>query len=309
VLTQFRQIGVPDARTTNAEVRQQLRRAQQRTESVLNRPQLPRPSVLLNVLKALRRAVQTAYSLLPLQRLKQLEQQLDTLQDDVDRGAYFGFCPTTLGTHQTLRQFYSDLTGLLVDLTEPWRPRKQETDSVLQSFMEKAAQRGWKVPATQHTATENQDGFVQSIDYVRKISIPPQQLLPSHTDFGVTTGSIVLMTEQSIPESTLNNWAQQQQDVYIVFGHYVVLPNVRLLGVLPHLATTGGSNGNATVDIERFVSISELLQDREGPILNDLIRYPRRICHHYYCPLVGVAGQDRRYFQTWDLLTQQRRST
>lgn len=302
---QFRQIGVPDARVTNAEVRQHLRRAQQRTESLLNRPQLPRPFALLNALKALRRAVQAAYSSLPLQRLTQLRQQLDALYDAVDRGAYFGFHPDALGAHKTLRRFYGDLTGLLVDLTEPPRSRRDpDADSVMQRFLERAQQRGWKVPAVQRIAIEEQDGFVQSIDYLRKVSILPQQLLQENTDFGITTGSIVLMTEQPIPEATLNSWTNHQE-VYIVFGHYVVLPNIRLLGLLPHLATIGGSNGNAAIDVNRFVSISELLREQEGATTDNLIRYPRRIRHHYYCPLVDVAGQDRRYFRVWDVLTQQ----
>jgi len=301
VAIQFRQIGVPDARTTNAEVRQCLRRAQQRTESLLNRPTLPRPPTLLNSLEALRRAITVAYASLPLQRLVQMRQRLEDLHDDVDRGVYFGVVPDTVLTTKILRQFYSDLTGLLVDLTEPLRPRKEQEDNpILKRFLEHAAKRGWKVPELQQSAAEEQDGFVQSCSYLRKISVTPQHLLAPDTDFGITTGSIVLMTEHPIPESTLSSWANERE-VYIVFGHYVVLPQVQLLGVLPHLALRAESD----VNIDRFVSISDLIQEKQGSASESLIRYPRRLQHHYYCPLVDVAGSDRRYFRTWDLLIQQ----
>ena len=302
---QFRQIGVPDGRQTNAEVRQLLRRARQRTEALLNRPVLPGHSALLTALTTLQRTIQAAYTALPLQRLNQMQQRLNQLHDDVDRGAYFGFHPSTLGVDQTLRQFYSDVTGLIVDLTTPLRPRRDpEADGVLKKFLERAAERGWRVPETQPRAVEQQDGFAQSVDYLRKIAVQPQTLLPLDTEFGITTGSIVLMTEHPIPESTLASWANHQ-DVYVVFGHYVVLPNIRLLGVTPPLVLTNGSNGTAIVNISRFELISELVQDDTEPITDKLIRYPRRVQHHYYCPLVSVNGTDRRYFKTWDLLVQQ----
>jgi len=300
VAVQFRQIGVPDARTTNTEVRQQLRCAQQRTESLLNRPQLPRPPTLLSALSALQRAIQAAYVSLPLQRLVQMQQRLEDLHDDVDRGVYFDTVPDVATTIKTLRRFYSDLTGLLVDLAEPRQPsRSQEDNPVLDQFLKHAQQRGWRVPDQQRPAATEQDGFVQSVSYLQKIAVAPQNLLAPGTEFGVTTGSIVLMTEHPIPESTLNSWADERE-VYIVFGHYVVLPQVQLLGVLPHLAIWSEDD----ININRFVSIAKSVQTAAAKPKN-LIQYPRRVRHHYYCPLINIAATDQRYFRTWDLLVQQ----
>ncbi len=296
---QFRQIGVPDARKTNAGVRQQLRRAQQRTESLLNRPQLPRPAALLATLQLLQKTLMKAYAALPLQRLTQMHQHLDELRDDVDRSAYFGVAPDPATTTKTLRRFYSDVTGLMVNLQEPKTQREPEPDQLLGKFLETAEQRGWKVPASKQPQQVTRDGFVQSADYVRKIAVPAQNLLAPDQDFGTTEGAIVLSTEHQIPESTLKLWADHQ-DVYIVFGRYVVLPKVQLLGMLPHLVLR-----DQRVNLKKFDSASELLQRRGSPPSSGLLHYPRRVQHHYYCPMVDVAGVDRHYFQTWDLLVQQ----
>ena len=296
---QFRQIGVPDQRKTTAGVLQQLKRAQQRTETLLNRPQFPRPPVLLATLKSLQKIIMQAYAALPLQRLTQMHQRLDELRDDVDRSAYFGMVTDPAITAKILRRFYSDVTGLMVNLQEPKQVREPEPDQLLDKFLKTAEQRGWKVPPTKQPRRVKQDGFVQSVDYLHKIAVTPHDLLDPEQSVGTTEGAIVLMTEHRIPESTLKLWADQR-DVYIVFGHYVVLPKVQLFGMLPHLVLA-----DQRVNLKKFTSATEMLwRDPDSPQLSSLIHYPRRVQHHYYCPVVNVAGQDRHYFKTWDLLIQ-----
>lgn len=301
MVAQFRQIGVLSPNTANAEVRQQLRRAQQRTEALLNRPSLPRLPTLLNALVQLQKTIQDAYAVLPLQRLQQISQWLDQAHDTLEHGAFFGAVVNAPDLNQLLRRIYRDVTKLIVSLTvTPRKEQDPESDVVLKKFWERAAEHGWKVPDQQQPPTDQQDGFCQSVHYLQKVSVTPQALLPPDVDFGITTGSIVLTTEHQIPESTLTAWSNRR-DVYIVFGQYIVLPEIKLLGMLPHLAT----GRSQQVDIRRFESISALVQDQDGPVTENLIRYPRRVRHHYYCPLVDVHGTDRRYFKSWDLLIKQ----
>lgn len=300
MVAQFRQVGIPDARTTSAEVRRQLRRAQQRAEAVLNRPKFPRPAALLATITSLQQAVQTAYSLLPLHRLSSLKTKLSRLYDEIDRGAYFGFRPEALGADKDFRQIYSELTGILVDISSPFQSKQEpEPDPEFDSFLQKASRRGWKVPDKRHAVDSVNDGFAQSSSYLQKISIPTESLLSAEVDYGTLTGSIILLTDRQIPESTLRNWTSLSA-VYIVFGCYVVLPHIKLMGVSPRIALQE-ADGKATLKLSNIISIANKLPEEDAA---SLIRYPRRVQQHYYCPLFSVAGQDKRYFKTWDLLVQ-----
>lgn len=292
---QFRQVGVPDSNTTIATVRQYLRTAQARIESLLNRPRFPRPPTLLKSLQLLRGILQAAYDVLPLRRLEHLCGRLQLLHNQVDDGAFLGYHQED-SSYKTLRNIYSDVTGLLVELSDtPKTKNDLEQDSLLRRFLDTAQKRGWKVAEPKPEDEDQSDGFIQSIRYLNQISIPSNELLSTNTDFGITTGAIVLAPDQSIPETTLRRWAKQQ-DVYLVFGQYIVLPQVQLLGVSPNLVTTEDD----IISLNRFVSISNLLNKDQN---EQLIRFPKRVQHHYYCPIVNVSAYDRQHFRSWDVLT------
>ena len=304
-VAQFRQIGVPDTRKTNSEVRQLLKRAQRRTETVLNRPTLPHPHTLLTSIGVLRDTVQQAYDHLPLQRFTLLQQHLEDLQDNVERAAHFSWNLNGDIT-QALRHVYRTVSVLLQDLS----PRKQpklddDTKNSLQKFLTTAAERGWRVQEQSTDSGTAIDGFGQSINYIFKMSVDPDNLLPASLDFGVTEASILLLNETPIPETVLLEWTKPPYnlDVYVVFGNYVVLSHCGFLGLRPHLALLSKEDDETGVDIKRFASVADYLDDQGTADARLLIQSPRRILHHYYCPMLNVQDNHRQYFRTWDLLT------
>lgn len=304
MVSQFRQIGVPDARRTNSEIRNYLRRIQQRVESLLNRTRLPRPATLLRVIDTLHETSSAAYRKLPLQRLKQLSGNLEALRDDVECRAFLSQQDDL--TYRQLQRVYSDVTGLLVDLTETKPKKNREDDEIIKKFFEKAAERGWRVPdAADLGAQEEHDGFFRSWQYINKVAVDHDNLLDPDTDFGITEGAIILRTEQPIPEATLTRWAQHplDQDVYVVFGQYVVLTHCRFLGLRSDLALV---DDGPTVDLNQFISISAAIGNGTS---RHLIGSPRRIKQHYYCPVINIAAADRKYFKTWDLLLKEQNDT
>ena len=301
---QFRQIGVPDARQTNSEVRQLLKRAQRRTETVLNRPNLPRPHSLLSALGVLRDAIQQAYGHLPLQRFTLLQQHLEELQDDVERAVHFRWNLNGDAT-QALRHFYRTVSMLLQELSPQKQPRvDDETKAGLQKFLTTAAERGWRVQEQREVETIEVDGFKQSINYICKMSVSPDHLLTPDTDFGVTEASILLLHDTPIPEAVLLEWTKPPYnlDVYIVFGNYVVLSRCGFLGLRPHLALATGDE-NLGINISQFATVADYLDEQGTATARNLIQSPRRVAHHYYCPVLNVQDAHRQYFRTWDLLT------
>jgi len=57
------------------------------------------------------------------------------------------------------------------------------------------------------------------------------------------------------------------------------------------------------VNINRFITIADYLDEQGVADARHLIRSPRRVCHHYYCPMLNIQDSHRQYFRTWDLLT------
>lgn len=304
-LAQFRQIGVPDSRQTNAEVKQCLRRAQRRTETLLNRSTLPQAPTLLGTLSTLQQLTKQAYESLPMRKLSMLTDQMSELHDAVERDSFFGIQPNG-NSAQALRQFYKDLTQILSQMRAPAPAKRTEPDESKQKikkFLEQAADRGWKVrDDLDDEPRDDVDGFTQSLSYVRKVSTTKDQLLPNEDDMGVVENtSIILIPDRSVPDSVLLSWTQppHDMDVYVVFGRYIVLNKCACMGVKPFLALTMPEK---KPDPKRFQLVANYLDDQGALNRKDLIQHPKRVRNHYYCPLLNIPNSHHTYFRSWDLL-------
>lgn len=307
--SQFRQVGATNARQTNAAVSRWLRRAQRRTETILNRASLPPLTTLLNALQGLQEALQQAHTYLPASPdIARLLMVVEELHSTVEHSSFFGSQPTRT-VHHTLRGFYRDLEMLLRSLGRPGTRNQRDSEIELRfhAFLETAAQRGWKVPEALPTQPVQEDGIAQSCDYVHAISKPPENILQPHTEIGLTAAPILLLNEQPIPEQVLIEWTQPpfSLDVFIVFGYYVVVPNCQFLGVRPQLARIEGNDGQSGININSFVDAAHRLDVEGKTNSRNLIRYPRRVQHHYYCPVLDLNPRYRHYFSRWDMLIQQ----
>jgi len=298
--TQFRQVGVPDARRVATEVRRHLRHVQRRTGALLNRQRLPRPKTLLRTLDSLEEAIGKAYDRLQLRRIAMLREQLIQLSLAVQQNV--GLDPEHQDTTQTLRQIYRDSSVLLHELQSPRRRKTEETEQQYQAFLHAASARGWRVPESKPTTQPEADGVEQSCRYIQRVGIAPDKLLNPADQYGLVSCALLLLNDPPIPESTLVRWTREPYnlDVYVVFGHYIVLPRAKVLGVHPDLAVYTGGEGIEAVNINRFAWAAEAVNN--GVTRYDLIRYPQRVQHHYYCPMLGMDPQDRRYFRKWAVL-------
>lgn len=306
-IAQFRQIGVPDSRQTNSEVKLVLRRAQQRTETLLNRPRLPPASSLLTTLSTLQRLTQQAYASLPLRRLSLLTEQLEDLHENVERHSILGASPNG-DSSSALRRFHRDLTRILSQIQAPVSTKKEKPDKEAQhkikQFLEKAAERGWKVrdDVTDEPADEV-DGFAQSLSYVQKIASSKEELLDRDSDMGVVTDApLLLLPDQIIPHSVLLSWTQPplSADVYVIFGRYIVINQCIFMGVTPSLALT--EPDDLVPNPRRLQLVANYLDDQGSVDRRNLIQHPKRIGSHYYCPVLSVPSGHHKYFRSWDMI-------
>lgn len=305
-LAQFRQIGVPDSRQTNAEVKRCLKRAQRRTETLLNRSTLPQASSLLGTLSTLQQLTKQAYESLPMRRLSLLSDKMSELYDSVERDSFFGVRPNG-NSAVALRQFHRELTQVLNQMRAPAQPKRQAPDDKakqkIKKFLEQAADRGWKVRDEEDVEYKDEmDGFTQSLSYVKKVSTAKDCLLPIESDIGVIHGaSLILIPDRSIPDSVLLSWTQPplELDVYVVFGRYIVISRCACMGVKPFLALT---MPDKKPDPKRFMLVANYLDGQGVLDRKHLIQHPKRVRNHYYCPLLGIPSSHHTYFRSWDLL-------
>jgi len=292
-MRQFRQSGTPDLKRTNALVRQHIKKAQKRAETLLNRT--PRTPTLLSSLEAAREAIDQAYGLMPLHRLTMVSASLEEVYDRVETNAMFGHRSNGDVT-VAIQRIYRDLSVILNDLGR--KPKKKQDTSEIDKFLEKMEGRGWKVSKKDDTEGHDFDGFDRSIRHLRKVAINRDNLLDDE-DFGFIRAPVVLAHNKPIPETTLVDWTQQPfgMDVHIVFGSYVVLNDIMFLGVRPELVTDEDNKGRLRIRTHKFVDIANEVDADAG---SHVVRRPNRIHNHYYCPIFSPRYQ--KYFRSWNIV-------
>ena len=266
----FRKIGFPNTRTILL-----LRRARHSIENSL-------PGISQKALDRVARDIEAAYGALPLQRLATAVSTVKKLSPRQDAAA---------------RQLHHDLGAVLQDLSSRPKPTRAEPEEAFQTFLKQAANRGWRVQDVEEKI-KPQDGFTESVDYIKSIALPFKSFLQQDDDFGIVQAPILLLQGSRVPKNILLDWTKppESRQVYVVFGRYIVVSPMQFLGIRAPLVTMQNGNG-IWLDEDKFEDVAQILG-----VTQDVIYAPQRILHHYYCPIMTIPNQPtRRFMLGWDI--------
>ncbi len=303
---QFRQVGVPDPGKTRTALLHLVRRAQRRTETLLNRRSLPRAAPLLVRLGAIQEYVRDANALVPTERLAWADTRLEQLCCDTTRDAAEGNRSNGAVT-SGLVDVYRALTRILAeaDKRRVAKSSGTETDQDLRRFFKAASARGWRVSAQRakeeaSPLVPDRDGFDRSVSFIDEVSVGADTLLPQTENFGLIRAPILLL--RRAPEHVMYRWTQPPMDytVYVVFGHYALIVDALFVGVNSRLLWVGDPK-QISLDTAKFYDVVSFMAKGADLPRDGLIMAPRPIAGHHYCPVLSVAAEHLRYFTEWDI--------
>ena len=198
---------------------------------------------------------------------------------------------------------------------QPTAPKENEPNpSLLEDFFAKAEKdKGWKiqrgpVPKEKDPAACGDDPFGIGCQIVSDLSLPYNMLLPDDVEVGLVSFSIILLEAYRLPQTVLRECGNMSP-LHKIFGSYVVLQNVTLMGIHQDLMRVVGK-GKEQIDESRFRNLIPYLS-RNYPETTDVLaktfpsgptRYARR---HYYSPLLPRQLINSHQFSlgNWSFLT------
>ncbi len=168
---------------------------------------------------------------------------------------------------------------------------------LLEEFFTKAETNlGWKVqrgstsPKEKDTNLEG-DPFSVGCCIVDELSLPYDTLLPNDVEVGLVSFSILLLEAYRLSKTVLRECGQMSP-LHKVFGTYVILQNVTLMGIHRDLMRVI-KGGKEVIDDERFRYLIPYL-GRNYPETEKVLAQtfpsgpPRFARHHYYSPLLPL---------------------
>lgn len=233
--------------------------------------------------------------------LSMLQRRLDELQD------------TLLKTHTALIPYAQVATVA----TLPPAPvitqarvaqRKQELEErtaqhELAPFLEQLRSKGWKTQEQREPEAltplfglqeEDYDGFERGAQLIHQVQRPINELLPDDEILGIVKFPVIALNTKHLPESLIHRCTDPRigYSVYMVFGGYMIVDNMCLLGIHKSLMWVQGENG-VELDLDKFQYLMPYIQQHYPQWTESLtLMYPvqpaRVISSHCYCPLLPM---------------------
>lgn len=167
----------------------------------------------------------------------------------------------------------------------------RESDGMLEKFFERAKGKGWRIQEVRKSQTaEVDDPFGEGCYLLNDISVPYQNLLDNDVEVGLTPFPIVLLEAYRLSDTVFRE-CERVTPLHKVFGHYVVLQQVMLMGVHRDLIQIADGKKGSKIDTGRFRHLLPYLR-RNFPGADDILDRslpsgPARFArYHYYTPLL-----------------------
>jgi hypothetical protein len=181
---------------------------------------------------------------------------------------------------------------------------------MLERFFERAKGKGWRIQEARKSLThpEVDDPFGEGCYLLNDISVPYQKLLDDEVAVGLAPFPIVLLEAYRLPATVMRECARVTP-LHKVFGHYVVLQQVHLMGVHRDLIQVADGK-KSKVDTGRFRHLLPYLRRNfpgaDAILDRSLPSGPARFArYHYYTPLLPrtLVGDSDFSLGKWCLLT------
>lgn len=199
-------------------------------------------------------------------------------------------------------------------------PEEPPTNPSLNAFLQKAEKRGWTVTKTMKKALkdagvvplEDDPGLEESFELLNELQSCQGALLPDNAQMGVSQLAIISYNTKHPPESIIKKFLDPGigYDVYLVFGSYLVVNKMAMLGIHKDLMWVQDEDNKPQLDVDKFYNLHPLLANDLPQWANLLAQtYPvqptRRAGNHYYCPLVpnAILNSWSHGLGDWDFLT------
>jgi len=199
-------------------------------------------------------------------------------------------------------------------------PEEEVTDPSLGAFLEKAERRGWTVTKTMKNALkqagvipmEDDPGLEASFELLNDLQSYDCAFLSDDTEIGVSQLPIISYNMKRPPDSIIQKFLSPRigYDLYLIFGSYIVVDQMCLLGIHKDLVWTQDEKNKPQLDTDKFYSLypsaANELQQWTGILRQTYPVQPaRRAGNHYYCPLVpnAVLNSWSHGLGDWDFLT------
>lgn len=169
----------------------------------------------------------------------------------------------------------------------------------LEPFLEIARDRGWRIhdkPSSQNIETaEEHDGFLLSIELVQASKRNEADLLQSDQMIGIVEFPVIVVNKRTIPDQIIQTCVDPciGYSVYLVFGGYVVVKNMLMIGIHESILQVYDSDtiNQSQLATEKFAHFLPYVSSQEpiwAPTLEKLqpIQPIRHMGAHYYSPLM-----------------------
>lgn len=226
-------------------------------------------------------------------------------------------------THATLPQapaLASRPSPAVVEAKRAVDEKAARAQQELAPFLEQLRSRGWKTqdpkPPPKHAPLfglddeEEFDGFEQGANLIHTLQRSSTELLPPDELMGVVKFPVISLNKKRIPESLIQFCTDPRigYSVYIVFGGYMVVDNMCLLGIHKSLMWMQGDKG-VELDLDKFQHLVPYVKNHYPQWTEPLnLMYPvqpaRVVGDHCYCPLLpmNVLKSWGNGIGAWELL-------
>jgi len=221
-----------------------------------------------------------------------------------------------------ITEILNSISSLLVKKDKPTPkthvapPTPPPPSSILVQFFSAAKDRGWKVQEPRFSFSieeeEAEDPFFASCVLVKSLSQPYHTLLEEGVDLGVVSCNILLLDAYRLPATVISQ-CEDHHTLHKVFGTYVVLQNVPLIGVRRELLLRTFSDGKTKLDSSKFQKLLPRVKEEHpeicASIANTFPTGPARFArNHYYSPLLPNSLAESRNFNLgiWNFLVSRR---
>lgn len=178
----------------------------------------------------------------------------------------------------------------------------------MRPFLEQLRSKGWKAPEPEPVATfsplfgdddETVDDFDRGAVLIQRVRRPTTELLQEEEIVGIVKFPVISYNTKRLPESLIHKCTDHRvgYSIYLVFGGYMVVENMFLLGIHKSLMWVDGEQG-VEVDIDKFMHLLPYVREHQpqwAGLLKTLhpIQPARLSGSHFYCPLLPVDFLNR----------------
>jgi hypothetical protein len=190
----------------------------------------------------------------------------------------------------------------------------------ISSFLQRAEERGWTVTKTMQKVLRNSGivpleddpGLEESLGLLQQLQGQRSLLLSEDTKVGVSQQPIISYNTKRPPESVIQKYLTPSigYDIYLVFGSYLIINQMCLLGIHKDLLWVLDDNDKPKLDTDKFSCLMPFATNEMpqwAALLSQThpIQPARRAGSHYYCPLVptSILNSWGHGLGEWDFLT------